>query len=110
MMVLKDTYVCLFNQVGCMCGTQTVCVLACRSLHGVDIDKAEREIYMPIGSGGTDPATGLPAPPEALLVDFDNSNVGDQQHLRAGSVLRTSAQVGTVLGVGAPRVPRFAFG
>jgi hypothetical protein len=51
---------------------------ACRSLRGVDIDKAEREIYIPLGSGGIDQATGMPTPPEALLlVDFDNSNVGE---------------------------------
>jgi hypothetical protein len=50
--------------------------MLCRGLHGVDIDKAKREVYMPIA--GIDPATGMAVPPEALLlVDFDNSNVGE---------------------------------
>jgi hypothetical protein len=59
------------NQKSAVC-----CVMLCRGLHGVDIDKAKREVYMPIA--GIDPATGMAVPPEALLlVDFDNSNVGE---------------------------------
>lgn len=47
----------------------------------MDIDRTKREIYMPI-AGVIDPVTGAAAPPEALLlVDFDNSNVGEQAML-----------------------------
>jgi hypothetical protein len=45
-----------------------------RSLHGVDIDHAAREIYMPL-PGSLDPSAG--APEALLLVDYDNSNVGE---------------------------------
>lgn len=45
----------------------------------MDIDHTKREIYMPLPAA-VDPATGMPAPPEALLlVDYDNGNVGEQQ-------------------------------
>jgi hypothetical protein len=52
-------------------------------LHGVDIDHSKREIYMPL-AGAIDPATGAAGPPEALLlVDYDQSNVGEPHRLQA---------------------------
>lgn len=50
-----------------------------RSLHGVDIDHAAREIYMPL----SDPSAG--APEALLLVDYDNSNVGEYQFVLAAA-------------------------
>lgn len=63
----------------------------------MDIDHAKREIYMPI-AGAVDPVTGAAAAPEALLlVDFDNSNVGEQAVLAAQALCTQSMCVAKIL-------------
>lgn len=66
--------------------------MPCRQLQGVDIDRSEREIYMPIA------ATAAMMPPEALLlVDYDNNNVGEQEERRgAGRKAVVSSEGGPV--------------
>lgn len=55
--------------------------IPCRTLHGVDIDHADQEIFMPLEEGT---AAGAPGVADALLlVDYDKDDVGEWHTERA---------------------------